>query len=314
MIPSFMEVHVSKSGEYHRSVAVIAVCLLVSVAHAQSPAEQRASGLRVTAHELNAIDSGVAPAWADNPDKHPLMPALRWAKKALQKAEQINDYTAKLIKRERSDGRMGPTELLFIKVRQKPFSIYTISLGPKSMKGQEALYIEGANDGKMWAHSVGLRAMLGTLAIDPASPLAMQGQQYPLTEIGILKLTKQLIEVAESDMKYGECTMKWVDHAKINDRPCSCIEVVHPQPRSNFLFHVARIFVDARMNLPIRYERYDWPSTADGKPPLMEEYTYLDIKLNAGLAAADFNVRNPAYHFRPTGPEMEARKAPAAGR
>ena len=93
----------------------------------------------------------------------------------------------------------------------------------------------------MWAHSVGLRGLLGTLAINPNDPLAMQGQQYPLTQIGILKLTERLIEVADRDMKFGECTMKWIDHVKINDRPCRCIEVVHPQPRDNFIFHIAQI-------------------------------------------------------------------------
>ncbi len=304
----------SKSRDYRCSVAVLAACLLVSVAHAQPPNEQHSSALGVTARESKAIDPGVAPAWADEPDKHPLMPALRWAKEALRKAKQIDDYTANLVKRERSGGRMGPTELLSIKLRHRPFSVYTTSLGPKSMKGQEALYVEGANNGKMWAHSVGLRGLLGTLAIDPADPLAMQGQQYPLTQIGILKLTKRLIEAAESDMKFGECTMKWVDHAKINDRPCSCIEVVHPQPRSSFLFHVARIFVDEELNLPVRYERYDWPSASGGKSPLMEEYTYLDIKLNAGLAAADFDIHNPAYHFRPAGRETETKSASGAAR
>ena len=31
----------------------------------------------------------------------------------------------------------------------------------------------------------------------------------------------------------------------------------------------------------------------------MEEYMYLDVKLNAGLADADFDVQNPDYGFRP---------------
>jgi len=182
------------------------------------------------------------------------------------------------------------------------------------MKGQEVLYVDGANHGKMWAHSVGLRGLLGTLAIDPSGELAMQGQQYPVTQIGILKLTKRLIDVAESDMKYGECTMKWVEHVKVNGRPGRCIEVVHPQPRTNFIFHVARIFVDDELNLPIRYERYDWPSAPGDKLPLMEEFTYLDVKLNAGLAAADFEVHNPAYHFRPADSEMTAEGEPGKTR
>ena len=300
----------STSRENRSSIAALVACLLVSIAQAQSPGEQSASGLHRTAKGPGADDPGVAPAWTDDANKHPLMPALRWAKGALQQIEQIDNYTATLIKRERTNGKMGPTESLSIKVRQKPLSIYVKSLGPQSMKGQEVLYVNGVNNGKMWAHSVGLRGLLGTLAINPNDPLAMQGQQYPLTQIGILKLTERLIEVADRDMKFGECTMKWIDHVKINDRPCRCIEVVHPQPRDNFIFHIARIFVDDELNLPIRYERYDWPSAPGGRLPLMEEYTYLNVKRNAGLTGADFDVRNPAYRFRPADREKAAKCEP----
>jgi hypothetical protein len=296
------------------SVAALAACLLVSIAQAQSPGEQPASGLHRTAKGPGADDPGTARAWTDDPDKHPLMPALRWAKEALQQIEQIDSYTATLIKRERTNGKMGPTESLAIKVRQKPLSIYAKSLGPQSVKGQEVLYVDGVNNGKMWAHGVGLRAMLGTLAINPTDPLAMQGQQYPLTEIGILKLTERLVEIAGRDAKFGECTTKWIDHVKVNDRACHCIEVVHPQRRDNFLFHVARIFVDDELDLPVRYERYDWPSAPGGRLPLIEEYTYLDVKRNAGLADADFDVRNPAYHFRPADREAAAKGEPQGTR
>ena len=69
-------------------------------------------------------------------------------------------------------------------------------------------------------------------------------------------------------------------------------------PRRNFLFHLARIFVDDELNLPIRYESYDWPEKPGGPPELIEEYTYLNLKLNNGFTDADFDIRNPNYQFR----------------
>ena len=69
--------------------------------------------------------------------------------------------------------------------------------------------------------------------------MAMKDDRYPLTEMGILNLTHRLIEVAEQDMKYGECEVKFFKGAKIDDRVCTCMQVVHPGPRRNFLFHVA---------------------------------------------------------------------------
>jgi hypothetical protein len=49
--------------------------------------------------------------------------------------------------------------------------------------------------------------------------------------------------------------------------------------------------------MPIRYEAYDWPAQQGGQPQLLEEYTYLDVKLNQGYSDADFDVYNPQYQF-----------------
>jgi outer membrane lipoprotein-sorting protein len=125
----------------------------------------------------------------------------------------------------------------------------------------------------------------------------MRGQRYPITELGILNLTRRLVEVGEHDVKYGECNVKFYEGAKINNRVCTCIEVLHPVPRRNFLYHQARIFVDKEYNLPIRYESYDWPREGQ-KPELLEEYTYLNLKLNNHFTDDDFDVKNPAYKFR----------------
>jgi hypothetical protein len=68
--------------------------------------------------------------------------------------------------------------------------------------------------------------------------------------------------------------------------------------RDIFRFCLARIFVDDELKIPIRYESYDWPREAGGPPELIEEYTYLDLKLNNGFTDEDFDTRNPDYHFQ----------------
>ena len=80
------------------------------------------------------------------------------------------------------------------------------------------IYIEGQNDGHMYAHTVGIKdKMFGTVRIKPDGPVAMSGQHYPLTELGILNLTKRLVEVAQQDVKYGECEVKFFKDAKIKN-------------------------------------------------------------------------------------------------
>ncbi|NQT17721.1 MAG: DUF1571 domain-containing protein [Planctomycetes bacterium] len=231
------------------------------------------------------------------PNEHPLMPAVRWAREGVHNAQQIQDYSAVMVKREHIEGELRDEEYMFVKVRHKPMSVYMYFLKPEGLQGQEVMWIEGQNDGKMWAHSTGLKSLFGTVSLNPTGTFAMDGNRYPITEIGILNLVKRLLVAAEQDAQYGECEVKFLTGAKINKRPCTCIQVMHPVPRSNFLFYVARIFVDDEFNLPIRYEAYDWPKQPGESPQLIEQYTYLDLKLNNGFTDADFDVRNPQYGF-----------------
>jgi len=247
---------------------------------------------------LLAPNAATAQLQVGDPNEHPLMPALRWARSGLAGVEKIADYSANLVSRERVEGKLGEQEFFLAKIRHKPFSVYLRFDAPTSLKGQEVLFVDGANEGKMWAHGVGVqRTLFKTVSLRPDGPIAMHGQRYPLTEIGLLNLTHRLIEVGEQDIKYGECEVKFFKGAKINDRVCTCTQVIHPVPRRNFLFHLARVFVDDELNLPIRYESYDWPKKEGAAPELLEEYTYLNLKLNNGFTDADFDVHNPHYSF-----------------
>ncbi|MGC4003838.1 MAG: DUF1571 domain-containing protein [Pirellulales bacterium] len=158
--------------------------------------------------------------------------------------------------------------------------------------------VHGANNGELLAHEKRgtIRGMVD-VSLKPTSPLAMTGNRYPITEVGVYNLTKRLIDVAESDRKYGECDVQIVP-SKINGRVCTCMQVVHPIPRKNFLFNIARVHVDDELNIPVRYEAYDWPTQPGGQPVLTEEYTYLNVKVNVGLTDDDFNPKNANYNFK----------------
>jgi len=233
--------------------------------------------------------------------EHPLMPAIRMAKAGLDQIDNnIRDYSATLIKRERNDstGKVSEHQYIFLKVRHEPFSVYMYFLSPKNIKGRECIYVEGKNKGKLVAHEGGAAGrLLPTVHIDPNGRLAMRGQRYPITEVGIRNLTARLIEVAEADSKYGECDVQFFKGAKVNGRVCTGLQVVHPVPRDNFRFHIARIFIDDELRIPIRYSSYDWPQKQGEKPQLIEEYTYLNMKLNNGFTDKDFDEYNEDYNF-----------------
>ncbi|MBX3413498.1 MAG: DUF1571 domain-containing protein [Pirellulales bacterium] len=233
------------------------------------------------------------------PGEHPLMPALRWASGGMDDLRTIQDYSCTFYKRERIDGELGEYQSMFVKVRHNPFSVYMFFLGPGKLRGQECIFVRGQNNGNLLAHPTGFRkTVVGTVSLDPTGMIAMSGNRYPITEVGVLNLVERLVEIGERDTQYGECEVQFFQGAKINNRDCTCIQVIHPVPRRNFLFHLARIFVDTELNMPVRYEAYDWPEKQGGPPVLTEEYTYLNLKLNNGFTDADFSTDNPSYQFK----------------
>ncbi|MEO0529141.1 MAG: DUF1571 domain-containing protein [Planctomycetota bacterium] len=225
------------------------------------------------------------------PGEHPLMPCLRLAKGALAEMDQrVQDYSATFTKVERMNGKLGDPQKMLIRVRHQPFSVYLKFISPKP--GQEVLYVENQNDGKLVALGSGWKRRFGKVNLDPNGSLAMADQRYPITKAGIKNLTSELVQIASQDVKYGECTVRH-GKAKIDGRPATMIESTHPVPRKNFRYHVARIFIDNELRLPVAYQAYSWPSEPGGKPVLEEQYTYTDLKLNNGFTDADFSPEGP---------------------
>lgn len=243
-------------------------------------------------------------------DEHPLDPALARARDALERIRsEVNDYTCTLVKRERINGNLGDYEYMFAKIRNRkvegekivtPFSVYLYFLKPATAKGREVLYVEGQNNGKMIAHEGGLTGKyLPTVWLNPTGIIAMRNQLYPLTDVGLENLVLKLIERGERERKLGHDNVEvtFNEGAKINGRSCTLLQIKHPKPAANLDFHLAQIFIDDEMHLPIRYAAFGWPGQEGEQPPVLEEYTYLNLKLNAGLTDKDFDDKNDKYNF-----------------
>ncbi len=115
--------------------------------------------------------------------------------------------------------------------------------------------------------------------------------------MGMRTLTKRLLEVGQEDLRFDEVNVDTYEGTKINGRTCTCIQATHPVPRKHFRYHIARIFIDDEMQMPVRFEAFLWPSKKGGKPVLVEQYTYVNIKLNNGYTDLDFDPQNPQYKF-----------------
>lgn len=257
-----------------------------------------------TEETADASAPATGPAAATAP--HPLDRALQTAYDGLEHIQNdIFDYEAIMVKRERINGKLMEREYMQVKIRNErerngqkvPFSVYMKFVKPRGVAGREVIWIKGQNDNKLIAHEGGMMN-LKTVHLDPEGWLAMRNNRYPIYEAGIENLVAKLIEKAERDRAAGDCEVEYKTGAKINGRMCSVIEVVHPDRRAPYDFHKAQVFIDDELQIPIRYAAYDWPTSAGAEPELMEEYTYVKVELNVGLTDADFSPENPGYEYR----------------
>lgn len=239
-------------------------------------------------------------------DPHALDPALDLARMVLAHIErEVQDYSATLVKRERINGSLSSESKMEIKVRTRkssdgklvqPLCVYLKFTDPWLTRGREVIWSETQGGGKLIAHEGGFKNV-ASLTLNPNDRLAMLGNKYPITEIGIARLVEKLIEKGERDKLAGPCEVQWLENQRVGDRNCQMIQVTHANPDPKFDFHIAQIYIDRERLIPLRYRAYMWPARAGAEPPLEEEYTYLNLKLNVGLVDADFDPKNPDYNF-----------------
>jgi len=263
-----------------------------------------------------AANTALIPQAADG--QHPLDPALKFASDCLQRIQtEINDYEALMVKRERIKGVLNEYEYMYVKIRNHkeeggkvtiPLSVYLNFQKPANIAGREVIWVEGANRGKLCVHEGGLLGRL-TLWLDPNGALAMQGNLYPITEIGIENLTAKLIERGTREKKAdpkGEATVVTTTKgAKLGNgadkRSCTILQIEHPVDLGGFEFKLAQVFIDDEYGIPVRYIAYGWPEKGSKQDVILEEFNYTKVKLNVGLTDADFNPANPIYKFRGVG-------------
>ena len=249
--------------------------------------------LRCSWLTLGALVCALAmPAGWVRADEHPLVPELALLEEAIERVEsEVRDYSCKFIKRERVNGKLLDHQIIYLRVRHQPFSVYMYFLAPDDVKGRQVVYIAGKNDGNLLALSEGLVGKLGPILLAPDSPLAMEDQRYPITNVGMLNLMKLFHEVCQADQQHDGCRVRRVNGAKVGKRACTVTEVVHPEKRDGMKYHKARIFFDNELQVPIRFEAYLWPEKDGEEPPLLEEYMYTNLKLNQDYEDDDFTIR-----------------------
>jgi hypothetical protein len=242
-------------------------------------------------------------------DKHPLDPVIEFAQESLYRfQQQVIDYTGTMVKRERIEGELFPRTTMFVKIRNPleregetrvPLSVYIRFDDPVGQKGREVIWVDGENEGNIVVHEAGLLGFK-RLSLKPTGILAMLGNRYPITEMGIERLLRKMIARANRDRQHGNCEVQMSRDIPLEEsRGVRVVRIVitHPERTEDHDFFRAEVELDASNFSYLRYASYDWPPKAGQPAPLLEEYIYQNVKLNPGLADDAFDPDNPEYNY-----------------
>jgi hypothetical protein len=211
--------------------------------------------------------------------------ALKWTD------EQVLDYTCRFQKQEKIGGTLAKTETMQMKFRTKTFSVYLKWDGDVS-SGQEVLYVEGANDGKVAAHPSGLLGILfRKMMLDPLGKTALKHSRRPLTFAGMANMLRLAIPQCEHAKANGDLTLTYEGLRDLEGRPTYVFKRVLPQ-KDDYPCPVLVLYIDRQFMVCVRTDAYDWDGT------LLSQYIYTDLVINPGLTDEDFSVDNREYNFR----------------
>jgi hypothetical protein len=220
----------------------------------------------------------------------PLDEPLRLLAEARKAFKDVRDYACVMIKKERLRGVMQPDNVVAMKVRNEPFSVYLRWQQPQVLAGQEACYVSGKNDGNMRVHSTGILKVAGWVSLDPHDEKTKKNSNHTITEAGIGNLLTRYTKAWEAEKSLNLTRVK-IGEYEFNKRRCIRVETIHPgKPDARFAAYRSVLYFDKETHLPIRVEVYDWPrqgGSADGE--LEEVYSYINMKLNVGLGDEAFN-------------------------
>jgi outer membrane lipoprotein-sorting protein len=200
---------------------------------------------------------------------------------------RVSDYRCVFHKKELVRGEVKDVRNIEFKFR-KPASYY-LKYTEGVQAGLETIYVAGKYDNKLEVH---LGRLFGfyRIAIDPHGSQALKKNRHPIMEAGI----GQILHLMERDYRNAkndpDCRITLEGEVLVNGRKTHLIKALFPKGKG-YYGRMVSIFIDKQLYLPTKITVYGWDNE------FLEEYEYDNVRLNAGLADRDFDVKNPEYHF-----------------
>ncbi len=237
------------------------------------------------------------------PDSNnPLAPIRELNQKAQQKIAAMDSYVLRLRRREVVGTMNRPEEILLLKWRKEPWSVYFKWLSAEG-KGREVVYVKGRYENLLHtltaAGDIPLLPAGKRFKIAPDSVLIKSKSRYPITEAGLGGLVERfgkILEAAEkSDPREG--TLKYLGQVKrpeYENMVDAVKQIVPPKSDPNLPRGGQRLwFFDPAVQLPMLIV------TTDETNREVEYYCHDRLMFPVHLTDDDFN---PDVLWKAAGP------------
>lgn len=204
--------------------------------------------------------------------------------------ESVSDYTAVFHRHERVEGTLRSPETTELKLRHQPFSVTMVW----TADGKTAHYFDGENSNRVAVRLGGWKRRLGWINLNPDGSTAMAQSRYAITDVGLMRLSEQLIEKFEPYLDSPGVRCAWLPDESIGGRPCRVFHVNYESAAVNPDYRQTTVWLDHEWNLPLGVKNLDWEQDGSNPEGLLEYYVYENVQLNTQLTDRDFKVDAPS--------------------
>jgi Protein of unknown function (DUF1571) len=212
---------------------------------------------------------------------------IAWLQEARRNYTVVKDYTCTLVTQENVNGKLLERNVMQMKMKTEPFSVYMRWLAPKKNETQEVAFMHGKNNNKMRVKSPILPGNF-FMSIDVNDKRVMQHSRHNITEAGIGNMIEGCLGQWERDRKLAKTTVKTANFL-CNEKECHRIELTRLEKNPAFYCHRTVIYLEKDSKLPVRLDNFDWPRQGGAEGgDLLESFSYVKLQFNVGLKNAEF--------------------------
>jgi hypothetical protein len=252
-------------------------------ASADAPAIQVVSGSQ------SVEQQPATPAGAEKPLLSQLIQDIE---RARERSESLSCYTAVLEMEEEIGGRLRDPEVVDLRFRSNPFSVYMTWRDST----QEALFVAGKNDDRLLIRPTkGLAAIKRVWNLEPESRVAMKSCRYSIRDTGLYKLAERVHQFYIDGAFDSDAIQCEVGSRVAHERELTEYVVEFPDAKLCDKYSKCHYGFDNETGFLVTVKNYGWGE--DGSQPLLERYHYHTIDASREFSDTDFDHQNPEYGF-----------------